>query len=146
MEKSRFLIIDKEILPDIFEKVVEAKELIKTDKVKGVTEAAKVVGISRSAFYKYRDYVYPLSGSSVGNKVTLSFLLTHKSGILSNVLKVISNNDCNILTINQESPVKDVANVSLAFDTTYMDTKLENIIGEIGDVEGVERVELIAIE
>ena len=73
MKDSNFLIINKKILPDIFEKVVEAKELLKRGKVKSITEAVKEVGISRSAFYKYRDYVHPLMNGPVGRKVTLSF-------------------------------------------------------------------------
>lgn len=146
MNESSFLIIDKEILPDIFKKVVEAKELLKREKVKSVTEAVKQVGISRSAFYKYKDYVYPLADGLVGKKVTLSFLLSHKTGVLSDVLQIISNSNCNILTINQESPVNNVANVNMVFDTTNMDKKIENVIREIEIVTGVERLELIAME
>lgn len=146
MKESRFLIIDREILPDVFEKVVEAKELIRRNKVKGVTEAVKVVGISRSAFYKYKDYVYPLTDGPLGKKVTLSFLLSHKAGVLSNVLKIISNNNCNILTINQDSPVNNVANVNMVFDTTHMDKKIEDIICEVEAIKGVEKLELVAME
>lgn len=146
MKESRFLILDKEVLPDIFEKVVEAKELLKRDKVKSVTEAVRKVGISRSAFYKYKDYVYPLADGPVGKKVTLSFLLSHKAGVLSNVLKIISNNNCNILTINQESPINNVANVNMVFDTTHMDKKIEDVVCEIESIKGVEKLELVAME
>lgn len=146
MKGSNFLIIDKEILPDIFEKVVEAKELLKRERVKSVTEAVKKVGISRSAFYKYKDYVHPLTDGPVGKKITLSFLLSHKTGILSNVLQIISRNNCNILTINQEPPVNNVANVNMVFDITHIDKKIEDIICEIEIAEGVEKLELVAME
>lgn len=146
MKDSRFLVIDKEILPDIFEKVVEAKELIRTNKVKGVTEATKKVGISRSAFYKYKDYVYTLNDSNVGKKVNLSFLLTHKAGVLSNVLHIISSNNGNILTINQDTPINNVANVNIIFDITEISTKLDNIIHEIENIHGVEKLEILAME
>ncbi len=146
MKDSNFLIINKKILPDIFEKVVEAKELLKREKVKSITEAVKEVGISRSAFYKYRDYVHPLMNGPVGRKVTLSFLLSHTTGVLSDVLQVISRNNCNILTINQEPPVNNVANVNMIFDITHTNKKIEDIICEIEIIEGVEKLKLIAIE
>ncbi len=146
MKDSNFLIINKKILPDIFEKVVEAKELLKRGKVKSITEAVKEVGISRSAFYKYRDYVHPLMNGPVGRKVTLSFLLSHTTGVLSDVLQVISRNNCNILTINQEPPVNNVANVNMIFDITHTNKKIEDIICEIEIIEGVEKLKLIAIE
>ena len=146
MKESSFLIIDKEILPDIFEKVVEAKGLLKIGKVKSVTEAVRKVGISRSAFYKYKDYVHPLTDGPVGKKVALSFLLSHKTGVLSNVLQIISHNNCNILTINQEPPVNNIASVNMVFDITHIEKKMEDIICEIETVEGVERLELVAME
>lgn len=146
MKDSNFLIIDKEILPDIFIKVVEAKELLKRERVKSVTEAVKQVGISRSAFYKYKDFVYPLADASTGKKVTLSFLLSHITGVLSDVLQIISKNKCNILTINQESPVNNVANVNIVFDISSANKKIEDIIVEIESVQGVEKLNLVAIE
>lgn len=146
MKDSNFLIINKKILPDIFEKVVEAKELLKRGKVESITEAVKEAGISRSAFYKYRDYVHPLMNEQIGRRVTLSFLLSHTTGVLSDVLQVISHNNCNILTINQEPPVNDVANVNMVFDITHINKKIEDIICEIEIVEGVKKLELIAIE
>lgn len=146
MKDSRFLVIDKEILPDIFEKVVEAKELLRTNKVKGVTEAAKEVGISRSAFYKYKDYVYTLNDSNVGKKVNLSFLLTHEAGVLSSVLHIISANNGNVLTINQDTPINNVASVNMIFDITEITKKLDDIIYEIENIKGVEKLEILAME
>jgi len=146
MKDSRFLVIDKEILPDIFEKVVEAKELLRTNKVKGVTEATKEVGISRSAFYKYKDYVYTLSNSNVGKKVNLSFLLTHQAGVLSSVLHIISTNNGNVLTINQDTPINNFASVNIVFDITEINIKLDDIIQEIENINGVEKLEILAME
>ncbi len=145
MKDSNFLIIDKEILPSIFEKVVEAKELLKKDKAKSVTEAVKKVGISRSAFYKYKDYVHPLVDGPVGKKLTLSFLLSHKTGVLSDVLQTISNNNCSVLTINQESPVNNVANVNIVFDISNINKKVEDLIREVEAITGVEKLRLVAM-
>ncbi len=146
MKDSRFLVIDKEILPDIFEKVIKTKELLRSNKVKGVTEATKEVGISRSAFYKYKDYVYTLNDSNVGRKVNLSFLLSHQAGVLSSVLHTISINNGNVLTINQDTPVNNFANVNIIFDITEINKKLDDIIQEIESINGVEKLEILALE
>jgi len=146
MKDSRFLVIDKEILPDIFEKVVEAKELLRSNKVKGITEATKEVGISRSAFYKYKDYVYTLNDSNVGKKINISFLLTHQTGVLSSVLHIISSNNGNILTINQDAPINNFASVNIVFDITNISAKLDDIIHEIMNINGVEKLDILAME
>ena len=73
-------------------------------------------------------------------------MLRQKTGVLSNVLQIISRNNCNILTINQEPPVNNVANVNMVFDITHIDKKIETMICEIETVEGVERLELVAME
>ncbi|MGF7060293.1 ACT domain-containing protein [Brassicibacter mesophilus] len=143
---GKYLVIDKEILPDVFEKVVEAKELLRTGKVKGITEAVKSVGISRSAFYKYKDYVFTLSEGTRGKKITLSFLLSHQTGVLSKILQMISSNHGNILTINQDNPVNNVANVSITFDISKLQRELEEVIKDIEQVKGVEKLELVSME
>jgi len=146
MNNSDFLVIHKDVLPDIFEKVVEAKELLRSNKVKGITEATKEVGISRSAFYKYKDYVYTLNDSNVGKKINISFLLTHQTGVLSSVLHIISSNNGNILTINQDAPINNFASVNIVFDITNISAKLDDIIHEIMNINGVEKLDILAME
>ena len=52
-----YLVIDKRVLPDVYEKVLFAKKLLKDGKVKEITEAVKIAGISRSVYYKYKDLI-----------------------------------------------------------------------------------------
>ena len=59
-EDKNFFIVDKSVLPEIFLKVMEVKNLLESKKEKTVQDAVNRVGISRSAFYKYRDAVHPL--------------------------------------------------------------------------------------
>ena len=143
---GKYLVIDKGILPDVFVKVVEVKELLRTGKVKGITEAVKSVGISRSAFYKYKDYVFTLSEGTKGKKITLSFLLSHQAGVLSKILEMISSNYGNILTINQDNPVNNIANVCVTFDISNLQRELEDLINDIKQVNGVEKLELVSME
>ena len=56
-----FIVIHKKVLPDYFEKVLEIKELI--NKGESVSDACKIVGLARSTFYKYKDFVKEIRDS-----------------------------------------------------------------------------------
>ncbi|MFZ5966830.1 MAG: ACT domain-containing protein [Bacillota bacterium] len=146
MSQKKFLIIDTEILPDIYEKVLEAKELLRIGKVKGITEATQWVGISRSTFYKYKDYIFSPSDDSTGQKVIITFLLNHVPGVLSNLLNKLAYYGVNILTINQDIPIHDIANVSVTLDISGMVVTIDQLLEELKSLKGVAKVELIAIE
>ncbi len=87
---GNYLIVSKDILPDYYEKVVEARNLINEGSVKGVSEAVKIVGISRSTYYKYKDYIFTPQENALGRKAVISLLLSHEKGILSEVINRIS--------------------------------------------------------
>jgi len=146
MDKSKYIIIHVDALPDVYTKVIEAKRLLKDGDVVGVTEAAKAVGISRSTYYKYCDYVFSLAESDIGKKVTVSMLLYHESGVLSNLLELIAKQNCNVLTISQDSPIDSIANVSLTFDISNINTTFNDLLEKMKKLKGVKKLDLIAME
>lgn len=146
MNKDQYLIIHKEALPEVFNKVIQAKEIIKSGKSKGVTEVCKSVGISRSTFYKYNELVFPFSESPLGKKVTISMLLFHESGVLSNLLDYLSKFKCSILTINQDIPINKIANASITIDVSHISIPFNDILTNLRIQEGVMKLELIAME
>ena len=125
---KEFLIVSKEILPDYYDKVIEARNLLSEGKVKGVSEAVKMVGISRSTYYKYKDFVFTPSENSMGRKALISVMLAHKKGALSEVLNYISSVNGNILTINQNIPINDVASVIISLDISETTITIEEKI------------------
>ena len=143
---KKFLVIDSSVLPEVFEKVLTAKELLRTNSVKGISEAVKKVDISRSTFYKYKDYVFGLSEGMVRNKAILSFLLKDESGTLPSILKHLSSNEVNILTINQDLPINKIANVSITIEISKMETDIDTLIENLKMLNGVVKAELLALE
>lgn len=143
---NKYLVIDSEVLPDIFGKIVKVKELIHTGKAKDISEAVKQVGISRSAYYKYKDSVFMLSEGLKGQKVTIALLLGHQTGTLSKILDKIADMQGNILTINQDIPINNAANVTITFDISNINTDLNSILDEINELKNVIKVNLIAME
>lgn len=143
---KEFLIVSKEILPDYYDKVIEARNLLSEGKVKGVSEAVKMVGISRSTYYKYKDFVFTPSENSMGRKALISVMLAHKKGALSEVLNYISSVNGNILTINQNIPINDVASVIISLDISETTITIEEIIIALKKFDFVKSAKLVAME
>lgn len=146
MEQGKFLMIHRDVLPEVFIKVVEAKELIRSGEVESVADAVKQVGISRSTFYKYNEYVFTLADGFQGKKATISMTLDHHSGILSKLLEIIAKNKGNILTISQSTPIDRKANVTITLDISEMSTTFSSLTQELKSVDGVYKFSLDAIE
>lgn len=144
--KNKFLIIDANILPDVFDKVVKVKELLRTGYVKDISEGVKQVGISRSTYYKYRDSVFSLSEAVTGHKITLGLTLAHKMGTLSKILDSIAQQRGNILTINQDIPINNAANVSITFDASLLQIEVNELMEDIRTLKGVIKVNLLTVE
>ncbi|RMD01604.1 ACT domain-containing protein [Clostridium autoethanogenum] len=143
---NRFLIIDTKILPDVFDKVVKVKELLRTGCVRDISEGVKKVGISRSSYYKYKDSVFTLSEGVTSHKVTIGLILAHKTGSLSNILDKIAQRSGNILTLNQDIPINNAAAVSITFDASKLEVEINELVEEIGKLDSVISVNLVAVE
>lgn len=136
-KERRFFLVQEDILPDVILKTVLAKELLQRGEAATVNEAVEKVDLSRSAFYKYRDGVFPFHQWKPGLTVTLALVLEHRSGVLSNVLGALAEAKTNILTINQNIPVHGLANVAITFETAGMEGDVENITARLRALDGV---------
>ena len=143
---ENYLIVHKSILPDYFQTVLEAKHLLEEGKAKNVMQATKMVGISRSTFYKYKDYILEPIRISDGRKAVISMLLSHETGVLSHVLARISEADASILTITQSLPVHGKASVTITLDISAMPDSITVLLKSIDECPGAENTKLIAID
>ena len=143
---KNFYIVDKTVLPEVFIKVMEAKNLLETGKEKTVILAANKVGISRSAFYKYRDSIFPLYENTRGKTVTIAANLDDTPGLLSRVLNIVADAGANILTINQTIPLNGIANVTITVETGNMRSDTGSLFKKIEATEGIRSFKIIARE
>jgi chorismate mutase len=146
MSEEKYYVVHERVIPEIFEKVVKVKELIYTGEVKDITEGVKVVGISRSAFYKYKDFVFTMSEGINSKKITLAILLNHESGALSRVLDMLAEMRGNILTINQDIPMNQTANVTITLDVSNIKIPVKELLKKLEGVPSVNKVRLFAAE
>ncbi len=140
---ERYYLVREDILPEAVLKTVQAKELLSRGEVKTIHEAVEQIGLSRSAFYKYKDGIYPLNKLDKERIATVSMDLEHRSGILSKVLALIAGFDGNVLTIHQTIPLQGMANVVISVDTSMMGDNMSLLIDALRDQEGVRRVFVI---
>ena len=144
--KGDYLIVHKKILPVYYEKVLEARNLLESGAERDVSAAVRAVGISRSTYYKYKDYIYSPDSGEMGRKAVISMLLSHEIGVLSTVLNKLSGMGVNVLTISQNLPIRDIASVLMTLDVSKMSLSTEETIKTLSGISGVENVNLVAIE
>lgn len=142
-EEANFYLVREEALPEVLHKTIQAKDLLKSGACRTVNEAVQRVGLSRAAFYKYRNYIFPFYDLSQGRIVTIYLLLDHKPGVLSHILARIAASQGNILTINQGIPLQGVADVSISIETQGMSEDMESLLEVLGHLEGVRKVEIV---
>ena len=144
--EGKYLIVDKALLPSYCEKVALAKELLEEGKAADVSEAVRMVGISRSTFYKYRDMVRDISTVSMGRHAIISMMMRHSAGTLSTVLNIISRYGYSIWTITQNPPVDSRANVVITLELGEDAGSLDSMLREITKAPGLSRVQLLGMD
>lgn len=139
-----YYIVDAEALPEIFRKVVDARRMLDTGEAETVNQAVQLAGISRSAFYKYKDAVRPFQDMLHGRIVTFQIMLKDEPGILSHVLNLFAGSGTNILTINQGIPINGCAVVTVNAETSGLGGSLQELLARLNGAEGVLRGEILA--
>ena len=141
---AKYFIVEASAMPEIYRKVAQAKNLLETGEETTVNAAARAVGISRSAFYKYKDAVRPFHDMLHGRIVTMQLLLRDEPGALSGVLNVLAGTGINVLTINQNLPVHGCAVVTVTAETSHLSLTMEEILRAAGEAQGVLKCEILA--
>lgn len=143
-EKPQYYIVEASALPEIFLKVAETKRLLSTGEASTVNEATQLTGISRSAFYKYRDAVLPFQNMMMGRILTFQLLLHDEPGLLSSILEVFAETNANIITINSIVPTNGTAVVTISAETQDLTIPLEDLMTKLTETRGVLKAEVLA--
>ena len=132
----KFYLVREDILPEAIKKTIKVKEILKHHQTRTINEAVRMMGLSRSAYYKYKDYVFPFYDVTQGKIVTLSVMIFDRPGELSQVLNTVAANNGSILTINQGIPLQGMADVSLS-------VPVDELIKTLEKLSGVSKVDII---
>ena len=142
LSKLKYLLVNQDLLPAVYSKVAFAKSLLASGEALNATQAAKMAGISRSAYYKYKDGIFEYNPQNGGEVLTLSLKLKDTKGVLSAVTAELYRVGANVLSINQSVPQNGVADVSLAVYTAEMTVNVDALIECLNDVNGVKAVNI----
>lgn len=134
--------MNQELLPDVYARVIAAKSLLASGEAANASQAAKMAGISRSAYYKYKDGVFEYDPQNGGEVLTLSLRLMDTMGVLSAVTAELYRLGANVLSINQNVPKNGVADVLLAVYTAEMSVDVDSLIECLKDINGVRAVDM----
>ncbi len=141
---KKFYLVREDVLPEAMQKTLEAKEMLERGKAESVWDAVQKVDLSRSAFYKYRDTVFPFHTIVKEKIITLFFHLEDRSGTLSQLLGVVAAAGCNVLTIHQTIPLQGRANVTLSLNVSDMTQDMDSLLSSLRKLEFVDKVEVLS--
>lgn len=143
---SKYYVVSGDILPDVLEQVMQARILLQSGKAKRISEAVKMVGISRGTYYKYKDAVFSFNAEQSNRKAIISMILRNEKGTLSKVLSLVSVKQVNVLAINQTIPISGIANVALTLDISDLEISIQSLVSLIEAMPMVEKADLVAVE
>ncbi|MED4585532.1 ACT domain-containing protein [Brevibacillus choshinensis] len=141
--EEKFFLIRSDILPESIVKTIEAKKMLESGEVDTVNEAVDRVGLSRSAFYKYKDGIFPFNSMMSETIMTITFALEHTSGYLSRVLTYMADQGGNVLTINQTIPLQGIASVSMSVDMAHMKVSSTEFLDGLQQIPGVRKAMIV---
>ena len=144
MKSNEYFIVHKSILPEYFEQVIKARELI-NDKKYSISDACKALNISRSTFYKYKDYIFRPSKDS-GNKAIFVIKTIDEKGVLSTILSVVYEKLGNIISINQDKPLDETAYITLSIDVSELNCSIDKLKEDLSLINGVKSVDIMGVE
>lgn len=140
MQKDYYLLVNSKVLPSVFKSVIKAKELLASGEASSTSGAVKAAGLSRSAFYKYKDCVFRYEPADP-HEITLNAVLSDRTGVLSAMTGALSGLGANILTVNQSAPKSGLASVSIKIRTDNTKIAVSDLIEQLKEVNGVVSVE-----
>lgn len=142
MGKVNYLLVDMSVLPEVYVKVIEAKGYLQSGEAANASQAAKMAGISRSAYYKYKDKIFEYSEQG-DDVTTINAKLQDNAGVLGSVMNELYLAGANILAVNQSIPVNNIADVSITVSFAQSWHMTDEVLEKIKSVGGVKSAESV---
>ena len=101
-DNRKFYLIREDVLPESVIKTLKVKDALKNNSNLSIYDAVKQFNLSRSAFYKYRETIFPVDEKILDQReFTLILYVNDIVGMLAQVLNAISQLQLSVLTIHQ---------------------------------------------
>lgn len=144
--KKQFYLVDLQILPTAIKKTIRAKEMLKNGEADTINAAVVKTGISRSAYYKYKDHVAPALDDAAGDVVTMFLVMQNDPAITSKLFRRLGREKIEIITMNKGIPVKKLTTMTLSIRVSEMQISLQELIGSLQQIKGIKKVYVVGEE
>lgn len=139
-ENKQFYLVDFQVLPSALKSTIRAKELLKNGTAETINEAVQKTGISRSAYYKYKDHVAPAFEDSMHGTATLFLVLQNDPALGNKIFRRLSREKAEILTMNKGIPIKKLTTMSISIRTSDMQLTLAELTEALQAIKGVRKI------
>lgn len=145
INKEKYYVIREDVLPEAILKALDMKRALIDNPKLSITEVSRQFSLSRSAFYKYKDTVFPLQDIKKESTVSMSIDVNDIPGVLGKILNIVNSRGCNVLTIHQTVPINNKATIicSLSIDLKYI--TIEKLKFEIENIEDVNKIIILGM-
>ena len=140
-----YYIIREDVLPEAVKKTIIMKKALEENPKLSILEASKRFDLSRSAFYKYTDTIFPIQELQRQSILSLSIDVDDIPGILGRVLSVVNEEKCSVLTIHQTVPINSRATIIISLEIDPGHTNIEKLTKRIQNLEFVNKIKVIGV-
>lgn len=142
--EKQFYLVDFQVLPEAIKKTIRIKESLKNGRVKTINEALSAMNISRSAYYKYKDHVEPVTGAVKERSITYFIMMQNDFSLLNKIMRKIKkenkkeNND--VLSINSGVAFGENVPTIISFKTKMTLADINLLAESIRRIKGIIRI------
>ncbi|MDU5982882.1 MAG: ACT domain-containing protein [Staphylococcus epidermidis] len=145
-DNRKFYLIREDVLPESVIKTLKVKDALKNNSNLSIYDAVKQFNLSRSAFYKYRETIFPVDEKILDQReFTLILYVNDIVGMLAQVLNAISQLQLSVLTIHQSVPIEDKATITLSLNAGNSNLSIDEVIESLREINHVTKVDLISM-
>ena len=145
-DNRKFYLIREDVLPESVIKTLKVKDALKNNSNLSIYDAVKQFNLSRSAFYKYRETIFPIDEKILDQReFTLILYVNDIVGMLAQVLNAISQLQLSVLTIHQSVPIEDKATITLSLNARNSNLSIDEVIESLREINHVTKVDLISM-
>lgn len=143
--QKKFYLIREDVLPESVKKTLLIKDLLDKNPKLSIFDAVKKHDLSRSAYYKYKDTIFPVDEKTREKNLTIMVQVDDKVGLLSEILSFIALHNGSVLTIHQTIPIKEKTTITISLNATDIDMTINELIEAISSIEHVNDIKLLGM-
>ena len=139
-KKKESYMVDFSILPTAVKATIRAKQMLEDGRANSIYDAVRKVGISRSAFYKYKDHVSDALDENARDVLTMTVMLQNDVTVLTRLLRKFSKEETEPITMVRTATMGGLVALMLSFYLADLPYDSEDFIKMVRGVKGVEDV------